>query len=278
VTAAGRGRPWINFRDGRELLASFVGDEEAAQALRDNRAEPLALAKADFDEDGVPDLVISYSIGGRGALSILRGNAAALDATAHRLIQPPFLSPALVISVDRPPEFLSAEDFDFDGHDDLAFAQEGNNWFSFIAGTGRLAFGEVARIPLTGSLAALAADPNRIVAAIDGPGHNRKLEVHGAGRDFLSSRATSISLPGTSDSVVFATVNSQAPSHLIAAAGSELILIPPPAPGAQGIQRISLGSVLRAGARVESIASTTFSDDGLEQISVLDSSGAIHVV
>src|SRR5205085_5332380 len=74
VHAAGRGNPPINLNDGRDLLTSYVGPEELRMALEQNLAEPLSLASADFDEDGVPDLVSGYAYNGAGIVTLLRGN------------------------------------------------------------------------------------------------------------------------------------------------------------------------------------------------------------
>src|SRR5712664_2610894 len=66
--------PLIDLRDSHELLTSHVGPDELSLSLEQNRAEPLSMAAADFDEDGVPDLVIGYAHDGRGIVSLLRGN------------------------------------------------------------------------------------------------------------------------------------------------------------------------------------------------------------
>ena len=74
IHAAGRGNPTINLSDGHDLLTSYVGPDELRQALERNLAEPLSLASADFDEDGVPDLISGYAYNGRGIITLLRGN------------------------------------------------------------------------------------------------------------------------------------------------------------------------------------------------------------
>jgi hypothetical protein len=40
--------------------------KELRIALEQNQAKPVSLASADFDEDGVPDLITGYSFRGRG--------------------------------------------------------------------------------------------------------------------------------------------------------------------------------------------------------------------
>src|SRR5437762_361271 len=51
VHAAGRGNPWLNLQDGRELTTVYKGSNEA-RALIESSAQPRTLATADFDEDG----------------------------------------------------------------------------------------------------------------------------------------------------------------------------------------------------------------------------------
>src|SRR5260370_27981901 len=74
VQAAGKGLPWINLTDGREVVAAHTGRADLCQVLENNQAAPLALASADLDEDGVPDLVCGYRAEKGGVLTIHRGN------------------------------------------------------------------------------------------------------------------------------------------------------------------------------------------------------------
>src|SRR3989442_7366439 len=105
VHAAGRGNPTINLSDGHDVLSSYVGPEELRSALEQNQAEPLSLAAADFDEDGVPDLVSGYSYNGQGIVTLLRGNVDSIYPNASEakerkangtFTDAPFLSPARV--------------------------------------------------------------------------------------------------------------------------------------------------------------------------------------
>jgi hypothetical protein len=68
------GRPWINLRDGVDLPTTYTGAAELKQVLERGLAQPLALASADFDEDGVPDLVSGYMGSSGGIVTLHRGN------------------------------------------------------------------------------------------------------------------------------------------------------------------------------------------------------------
>src|ERR1044071_6774493 len=57
VQAAGRGKPFLNLQDGRESRVTYRGDQAAVAALQSGAAQPKALASADFDRNGTPDVV-----------------------------------------------------------------------------------------------------------------------------------------------------------------------------------------------------------------------------
>src|SRR2546421_12334665 len=60
--AAGRGRPLINLQDGHDLMTAYSAMSDKLQFVESDLAQlvsqshPLALASADFDEDGVPEI------------------------------------------------------------------------------------------------------------------------------------------------------------------------------------------------------------------------------
>src|SRR5438309_5074834 len=119
IHAAGRGNPSINLSDGRDVLTSYSGPAALAQALQRNEAEPLALASADFDEDGVPDLICGYAHSSSGIITWLKGNVDSIyenSPEAQRrkatgeFTDAPFLSPARVFALPIKPEFLGAGD------------------------------------------------------------------------------------------------------------------------------------------------------------------------
>ena len=62
VQAAGRGKPFLNLQDGREMSVTYRGDDAAVAALQSGAAQARALASADFDRNGTPDVVAGYAL------------------------------------------------------------------------------------------------------------------------------------------------------------------------------------------------------------------------
>ena len=163
VHAAGRGNPIINLSDGHDVVTAYEGPEELRQALRQDQAEPLSLASADFDEDGVPDLVSGYGYQGSGIVSLLRGNVDSIypnapEAQERRrsstFTDAPFLSPARLFSVSTAAGFIGAGDFNGDGHWDVVTGSRGGDSLCLLAGDGHGGFSASQTIALPGLLTA----------------------------------------------------------------------------------------------------------------------------
>src|SRR5882672_7721116 len=210
VHAAGRGNPTINLRDGYDLETSYVGPQELRRALEQNLAEPLSLASADFDEDGVPDLVSGYSYSGQGIVSLLRGNVDAIYPNAPEAKQrkaegtftdAPFLSPALAIDVGAEADFLGAGDFDADGHWDIVLASRGGTNLQFLAGDGKGNFAPEKEIALPGGVTAFTTgEINRrdgLTDIVDGNGgpDGPGVSVFEGPRGAMHARAERFSTP-----------------------------------------------------------------------------------
>src|ERR1044072_3383707 len=73
VHAANRGRAFFNLQDGHEMTVTYRGDQAAVAALQSGAAQARALASADFDGNGTPDMVAAYSFNGAGLITLQRG-------------------------------------------------------------------------------------------------------------------------------------------------------------------------------------------------------------
>ena len=166
IHAAGRGNPAISLSDGHDIVSENVGAQSASAALDASTANPLGLASADFDEDGVPDLISAYAASSGGLFTLHRGNIDAVypnspQAQARKqrgeFSDAPFLSPATSFDLPQSPDFIGAGDFDADGHQDVVVASRGSNSLLFLLGDGHGGFGTTKQITLPGMVTALAA-------------------------------------------------------------------------------------------------------------------------
>jgi hypothetical protein len=154
VSAAARDNPTTNLSDGRALTA-YTGPADLQQALTQNQAQPLSLASADFDEDGVSDLVSGYRLSTSGTLTLWRGNAERVKSSEGEEKAPPFLAEAKGFVMLVVPDFLGAGDFNADGHADIVAGQRGGNKLVWLAGDGQGSFQLAGQSDLPGGLTAL---------------------------------------------------------------------------------------------------------------------------
>ncbi|HEX5735746.1 MAG TPA: BACON domain-containing carbohydrate-binding protein [Blastocatellia bacterium] len=220
VRAAGRGGPWINLSDGRDIPTVY---EEAAE-IEQGRAIPLALSSGDFDEDGAPDLLCGYkSAKGGGLLVIHRGDADSINSR-------PFSSPARVFEMAEAPDFLSAGDFDADGHVDVVAAAVESRALYLLAGDGRGALGQAAPIEMAGPVTALATgEINRadglidVVVGIIGPRGPEAVVFEGP-EGALKSSPEHFSLPAQATAFAIGQFD-EGYTDLAIAAGHDLLIV-----------------------------------------------------
>jgi hypothetical protein len=233
------GDPLIKLEPGRALLAPYSGPAPAARMLEKNLARPLALASADFDEDGVADLISGYAAAGGGVITLLRGNvdsiypnspAAQRRKSAGELTAAPFLSPAAVFELGEPPDFIAAGDFDADGHRDVVAAARGGHSLHLLAGDGRGGLAAPERVEMPGAVTALASgEVNRrdglddLAVGVSDQTGPRALVFQGqAGA--LRSKADSFALSAEATSIAMGQLDGDFPLDLAVAGGRELVI------------------------------------------------------
>ena len=220
--------------------ASYTGPPELQSALIENSAKPLALAAADFDEDGTPDLVSGYALDERGLLTLHRGNVDAIyphsaEAQARRAegtgTTAPFLTPAMIFALAAAPDFVSVGDFNGDGHWDVLAAGRGGSALYFLLGDGHGQLAAAREIAMPGAVTALVAgEINRadgladVVVALNTEKGASVLVFEGPD-GALNSAPESFALPAAVNSLVLGQFDDAYEMDLAIAAGRELFIV-----------------------------------------------------
>lgn len=299
VRAQKRGNPRINLSDGRDVLTDFVGTAGIVEFLRQNRAQPLALASADFDEDGVPDLISGYVVAGSGAITLLRGNVDAIYPNSPEAQQrradgtftgAPFLSPALVYAAPQSPDFVGAGDFDCDGHWDVITAARGSDNLFLFSGDGKGGLRLTDEIRLPGAVTALTTgEINRrdglddVVVAVETDGGARVIVYEGP-EGALRAQPEVFNFEAKAAALALGQLDDDYTQDLVVAAGPDLVIVhgrdrkltldrigqARVAPAK--LSRYSLPSAAR------SIAIGDFDGQRDEEVAVLAEDGAVYMV
>ena len=157
----------VNLRPGRDLPTSYDSVDDSSYQIKGAQNHPLALASADFDVDGFPDLVTGYSTpSGGGVLTFHKGNAEAFAPQSEKsfaLIKDgrfpnPFIEKAESFAIPAAPDFLVSGDFDRDGNLDVITATRGGRQLFLFSGKGTDGgFNAPQTIELAGRVSALTA-------------------------------------------------------------------------------------------------------------------------
>ena len=287
VHAAQRGNPHMNLLDGHAVKTNFVGSSGSMQ-----NAQPLALASADFDEDGVPDLLSGYAAGdGTGIVTIHRGNVNALWPYGAAILNgppPEFLPDARVFNLPEQPDFLGAGDFNADGHWDIVAARRGGTSLWFLLGDGHGGFGAAQQVKLPGGITAITTgEINRadgltdIVVGVNGP-NGAQVLVFEAPNGAMRAKPEIIAAPAAVTALVLGRIDNGAFFDLAVGAGNQLMMV-------HGRDRkLTVGSALQAGVArpnivqqslpfsVRALAVGSFS--GLANLAALGDDGAVHLL
>ncbi len=140
-----------------------VADSSALSGM--GQGQPVAMASADLDADGFDDLLVGYSTGAGGFISIHRGNIdafapqsdASFQAIGRGQFPSPFLLEARTFSVPVSPDFIAVGDFTGNGNRDLAVASKGGSALYIFPGDGKGNFAAPQTVNLAGGVTSLAA-------------------------------------------------------------------------------------------------------------------------
>lgn len=228
VRAVDRNNSALKLGDGRDLLTSYVGTSKSQEALA-NHAVPLALAAADFDEDGIPDLVSGYAAT-IGLITIDRGNTDTLSYNTNKA-DGPFLSTARIFEVGVQPDFLGTGDFDADGHNDVLVAARGQRTIYFLLGDGHGNIVPANPVQLNGQVTALATgEINRrdglmdLVLAIEGTNGPQLLVFEGP-EGAIKAQPETFSLPAPANHLALGQLDNEYPIDLAISADRSLLII-----------------------------------------------------
>ena len=149
VKAEKRGFPFVNFENGKELFST--------NSIANSSSQAKVLASADFDSDGIADLV---TVDSTRRLKFYRGNAEyrsadnKLSKQENRIA--PFYPEAKSFSLNISPDYLETGDFNADGKKDILAAAKNDNNFKLLSGDEKGSFTEPLSIPLDGQITSLA--------------------------------------------------------------------------------------------------------------------------
>jgi len=235
----GAGIPWINLEAGCDLPTSYHGPARLVRILKEGQAHPLSLATADFDEDGMPDLVSGY-FGPDGILVLHRGNVDALypnspEAQQHRasgsFTPAPFLAPPRVFALPTAPDFMGTGDFNADGHQDVIIATRGTATLHVLPGNGKGSFDPAQAVKLPGEITAMAVgEINRqdgltdIIVGVTSSSGPKVLVFEGP-EGALSSTPEIFTVPAIVNALTLGQLDEHYEMDLAVGAGSQLILI-----------------------------------------------------
>jgi predicted outer membrane repeat protein len=291
VQAAGRGKPYFNFQDGREMRVDYRGEQNLTAALRAGQAQPRSLASIVLADDAVPDLIAGYAYSGMGIVTVQHGNQDAFapkdDSVYSRMQQgynPDSLLPvADTYLVPEGPDFLQVGDFNHDNRKDVLVAGRAGSLF-LLAGDGHGGLNAAEQISLPGRVTALTAGEFRaldgwtdVAIGVETPSGPALLIYDGTSG--LSGEPMSFQLNAAATAVQIAVLDNDSFMDVAVAAGSEVDIIhgwgrKQEVELQSRVERISVNN----NARDLAVGFFIWNRAGSNQIAVLSDSGTVNVL
>jgi uncharacterized repeat protein (TIGR01451 family) len=267
----------VKLQTNRQDIRFSAAHSLTTGAAEQTTAQALALAAADFDEDGTPDLLGGSTDGSMGSISLYRGNVEAILPTSQTAPNAAAFFPASnELALPLAPEFLVTGDFNADGHFDVVAAARNRSTLALLAGDGNGNFAALQTIELSGNVTALAAgEINRadgladLAVAINAPNGAQAL-LFAAAEGAFDAQPQTFELAHEATSFAFGHLTRDAFADLAIAAGSELVLLEGGAPTPTMTRKAMQFAI-------DSVAIGRFTDTARNQIAMLARGGSIYV-
>lgn len=229
IHARERGFPFVNFTDGKDLSLPN-GAQQTGTAGR-------LLASADFDSDGIPDLITADT---GGTLKFYAGNVASIyphSAEADELrrlgnfTEEAFLPNEKSFQLSSATDFLAAGDFNADGFQDILAAAKNTQSLHFFAGDGAGNFAADFQINLEGAITAFASgeigrrdgQTDLVVAVAGKKGARLLVFEHPEGA--FKHKPEIIKLSAVADSLAIGNLDEDFFADIAAASGNNLTIV-----------------------------------------------------
>ncbi len=270
-------------RDGERQLPQTVSSKsKALQSTLAAGRTGIALAVADFDEDGTPDLLTGYATGTGGALLLQRGAAGATAPTqaewsmlAAGEMVTPFIARSEAIALSFRPDLLVAADVHGHGHTGLIAATKGSTSVYVLRGDGTGGFSTPRALPIAGPISALATwsagnGDTLIVAAVCGG--------TSCGLQFLKADGTTqgfVATPAPVTAIQGASLNGGSLADLALIAGGRVLVLDG---GSAFKNQPRLDTLPVQGAAALTSGDFVYDRRGLKQLAVLDANATLHIL
>lgn len=219
------------------VLSAIIGDWRSHGGAAQSSEQPLAFAAGDFDEDGVPDLLIGAGGADGGLLKVQRGNQAAIyphhpaPQSLGEKTDEPFFPAKRDVPLPATPDFIGPGDFDADGHLDAVVADRSAEQLYWLSGDGRGGFTEAQTVALPGQVTALlVGEMNRmdgladVIVGVNGDAGPQLLVFEGA-EGALRRAPESFDLSAAASGFALGHFDDDGIIDLAVATGERLLLI-----------------------------------------------------
>jgi hypothetical protein len=283
-------RSVLNFRDRAEMQVAYSGEGSLVTALQSGSTRSRALASADLDRDGAPDLIAGYAWNGMGIVTVQQGNPDAFapkDESIYLRMQQGYNPDSLLPVADtylvpESPDFLEVGDFNQDNRKDVLIAARAGGLF-LLEGDGLGGLKEARQISLPGSVTAMTAGQfcaadnwTDIAVGVAGPSGPALLIFDGTNE--LSGEPVTFHLSAPAAAVQFGRLDNDSYQDVAVAAGSEVNIIhgwgrKQDVDPQSLVQHISLNN----NARDLSIGYFLWNRGANNQIAVLSDDGSVNI-